>query len=158
MFSSSLRFGTAGLRALLGPGSARLNLLTVRKATIGVSMFLLQRYGTEAQKRGVSISFDNRHFSKEFRDEASRVLNDFGIPVYTFHDPHPTPELSFTVRQTHSIGGIMITASHNPKEYSGYKFYDEKGCQGVYDTIDGLIRVIDGLPGELDVTYKPVDE
>lgn len=158
MFSSSLRFGTAGLRALLGPGSARLNLLTVRKATIGVSMFLLQRYGTEAQKRGVSISFDNRHFSKEFRDEASRVLNDFGIPVYTFHDPHPTPELSFTVRQTHSIGGIMITASHNPKEYNGYKFYDEKGCQGVYDTIDGLIRVIDGLPGELDVTYKPVDE
>ncbi|MFA6624376.1 MAG: phospho-sugar mutase [Bacilli bacterium] len=158
MFSSDLSFGTAGMRALLGPGSARLNILTVRRATIGVGLFLLRKYGEEAKRRGVAISFDNRHFSKEFRDTASKVLNDMGIKVFTFLDPHPTPELSYTVRINSCVGGLMITASHNPREYNGYKFYDEKGCQGVYDIIDGLISVITSLPDELNVTYDSVPE
>lgn len=157
MFSSDLHFGTAGMRALLGPGSARLNLLTVRRATIGVALFLLEKYGQEACKtRGFAISFDNRHYSKEFRDTAAKVLTELGFNVYTFRDPHPTPELSYTVRFFHCVGGLMLTASHNPKEYNGYKFYDEEGCQGVYEVIDGLIAKIDSLPDELHVSYTPI--
>ncbi len=159
MFSSDLAFGTAGMRALLGPGSARLNNLTVRKATIGVANFLLRKYGAEAARnRGFAISFDNRHYSKEFRDTASKVLTEMGFNVYTFRDPHPTPELSYTVRHLNCVGGLMLTASHNPKEYNGYKFYDEKGCQGVYRIIDGVIASIKALPDELSCTYEKVPE
>ena len=157
MFSTDLSFGTAGMRALLGPGSARLNILTVRRATIGVGLFLKQKYGPVALKRGVAISFDNRHYSKEFRDIATKVLREMGYNIFTFKDPHSTPELSYTVRKNNCAGGLMITASHNPREYNGYKFYDEKGCQGVYDTIDGLIEIIKGLDDELTVTYEKVD-
>ncbi len=157
MFSSSLAFGTGGMRALLGPGSARLNLLTVRRATIGVGKFLLKKYGPAACKeRGFAISFDNRHMSKEFRDTCVQVLTEMGFDVYTFRDPHPTPELSYTVRHFRCVGGVMITASHNPKEYNGYKFYDEKGCQGVYEIVDQLISVITSLPDELQVDYEKV--
>lgn len=159
MFSASLSFGTAGMRALLGPGCTRLNLLTVRRATIGVAEFLLSYYPSEeARTRGVAISFDNRHMSKEFRDIAAQVLTDRGINVFTFHDPHPTPELSYAVRKLHCAGGIMITASHNGKAYNGYKFYDEKGCQGVYEVIDKLIAIIDALPNELEVSYPVVSD
>ncbi len=159
MFSSDLHFGTAGMRALLGPGSARLNILTVRRATIGVAQFLLSKYGKEAcRERGFAISFDNRHYSKEFRDTAGKVLTELGFNVFTFRDPHPTPELSYTVRHLHCVGGLMITASHNPKEYNGYKVYDEEGCQAVYENIDGLIKEIDALKDELNVTYTPVEE
>lgn len=159
MFGSNLSFGTAGLRALLGPGTSRMNSLTVRRATIGVSRFILNRYGSqEASSRGVAISFDNRHYSKEFRDIACKVFIEQGIKVYTFHNPHPTPELSYAIRKLNCLGGIMITASHNQREYNGYKFYDEKGCQGVYETIDELISIINSLPDELSVKYHPVDE
>ncbi len=154
MFSSDLHFGTAGMRALLGPGSSRLNALTVRKATIGVGRYLLQRFPHDAKKRGVAISFDNRHHSKEFRDIAAEILNSIGINVFTFRDPHPTPELSYTVRYQGCVAGLMITASHNPKEYNGYKFYDEKGCQGVYAPIQNLISVIEGLPDEIHVEIE----
>lgn len=156
MFSSDLHFGTAGMRALLGPGSARLNVLTVRRATIGVANYLLKAFGKDACKeRGFAISFDNRHYSKEFRDIAAKVLSELGFRVFTFRDPHPTPELSYSVRHLHCVGGLMITASHNPKEYNGYKVYDAEGCQAVYDTIDGLIKEIDSLSDELSVTYTP---
>lgn len=159
MFSSDLHFGTAGMRALLGPGSARLNILTVRRATIGVADYLLSKFGKEdCKKRGFAISFDNRHYSKEFRDTAAKVLTDKGFDVFTFKDPHPTPELSYTVRHLHCVGGLMITASHNPKEYNGYKVYDDEGCQAVYDNITGLIKEIDSLSDELTVTYTPVEE
>ena len=159
MFSTNLAFGTGGMRALLGPGSARLNLLTVRRATIGVGKFLLSKYGPDAcKKRGFAISFDNRHMSKEFRDICCKVLTEMGFDVYTFLNPHPTPELSYTVRHFHCVGGVMITASHNPKEYNGYKFYDEKGCQGVYEIVDQLISVITSLPNELTVDYEKVDK
>lgn len=156
MFSSDLHFGTAGMRALLGPGSARLNVLTVRRATIGVANYLLKTFGKDAcRERGFAISFDNRHYSKEFRDIAAKVLSELGFRVFTFRDPHPTPELSYSVRHLHCVGGLMITASHNPKEYNGYKVYDAEGCQAVYDTIDGLIKEIDSLSDELSVTYTP---
>ena len=154
MFSSSLYFGTAGVRSILGPGSSRLNTLTVKRMTVGVALFLLKNYTLkDCKERGVAISFDNRHYSKEFRDIAAKVLTEMGISVHTFIDPHPTPELSYTVRKLHCIGGIMITASHNTKEYNGYKFYDENGCQGVYEHIDDLIKIINELPDELEITY-----
>lgn len=159
MFSSNLAFGTAGMRALLGPGCARLNILTVRRATIGVGNFLLSYYSAdEARRRGIAISFDNRHFSKEFRDTATEVLTNMGINVFTFREPHPTPELSYTVRKLHCVGGIMLTASHNSKEYNGYKYYDENGCQGVYEVIDKLISIIEALPDELEVSYPIVSD
>ncbi len=159
MFSGDLEFGTGGMRALIGPGSARFNTLTVRRATIGVARYLLNRYGPAAAKeRGFAISFDNRHFSKEFRDVAAKVLTDHGFTVYTFNDPHPTPELSYTVRHFNCIGGLMLTASHNPREYHGYKVYDEKGCQCVYESVDRLIEVINSLPDELTVNYHRVKD
>ena len=159
MFSGDLEFGTGGMRALIGPGSARFNTLTVRRATIGVAKYLLGKYGpAAARERGFAISFDNRHFSKEFRDTAAKVLTDMGFTVYTFHDPHPTPELSYTVRLNNCIGGLMLTASHNPREYHGYKVYDEKGCQCVYESVDQLIEVINSLPDELAVNYNLVRE
>lgn len=152
MFNGDLKFGTGGMRALLGPGSARLNLLTVRRATIGVCKFLTEKY----KKGAVAISFDNRHYSKEFRDECSKIFNEFGFDVYTFKDPHPTPELSYTVRHLKCIAGLMLTASHNPKEYNGYKLYDEDGCQAVYENVDAVIKMIDSLDDEIDVTYTPL--
>lgn len=158
MFSSYIHFGTAGMRALLGPGTSRLNALTVNRAAIGLGKYLLKTYGDEAKKRGIAISFDNRHYSKEFRDISSKIFNEMGMPVYTFRDPHPTPELSYTVRALHCIAGVMITASHNNREYNGYKVYDENGCQGCYGFIDGLIAEIDSLPDELHVSYEKVAE
>ena len=142
MFSTYIHFGTAGMRALLGPGTSRLNLITVRKAAIGLADFLLVTYKDEVRKRGIAISFDNRHYSREFRDLSAKIFNEMGIPVFTFRDPHPTPELSYTVRKLHCIAGVMITASHNNREYNGYKIYDQKGCQAVYDFIDGIISKI----------------
>ena len=159
MFGSNITFGTAGLRALLGPGTSRMNSLIVRRASIGVARYIMNRFGfQEASTRGLAISFDNRHYSKEFRDIACKVFIEHGIKVYTFHNPHPTPELSYTIRKLNCLGGIMITASHNQREYNGYKFMDEKGCQGVYETIDELINVISSLPDELSVSYHALDE
>jgi phosphoglucomutase len=159
MFGANLAFGTGGMRALLGPGNGRMNLLTVRRATIGISDFLLKRYGPHAAlERGVAISFDNRHYSTDFQAVAAKVLTERGFTVYTFKEPHPTPELSYSVRMNNCVGGIMITASHNPKEYNGYKFYDEKGCQGVYAIVDEAIKAIDALPDELTVSYVKVPE
>ena len=159
MFEEDLAFGTAGLRALLGPGSSRMNIFTVKRATIGVAKFLLGKYGRETcASRGAVISFDNRHYSKEFRDIAAKVLSEHGIKVYTFNDPHPTPELSFAIRKLNALGGIMITASHNSREYNGYKFYDDQGCQGVYEQITRLMDIINDLPNEIEVSYNPVSE
>lgn len=158
MFSTYIHFGTAGMRALLGPGTSRLNLITVRKAAIGLANYLLSTYNDEVRERGIAISFDNRHYSKEFRDLSAKIFNEMGIPVYTFRDPHPTPELSYTVRKLNAIAGVMITASHNNREYNGYKIYDQKGCQAVYEFIDGIIKTINELPDELHVDYNKVDE
>lgn len=158
MFGKDLEFGTGGIRALLGPGSNRLNILTVRRATIGVCNFLRQKYRFDDEKKSVAISFDNRHFSKEFRDIASKVFTEYGFDVYTFNDPHPTPELSYTVRKLKCVAGVMITASHNPKEYNGYKLYDEDGCQAVYKNVEDVIFAIKLLPDEIDCTYNKIDD
>ena len=152
-FFKDVEFGTAGMRGVLGPGTNRLNYFTVRKATVGFAQYLLEKY-ENAKEMGVVISHDNRHFSREFTLLTSEILNDFGIKTYIFDALRPTPELSFAVRYCKACGGVMITASHNPKEYNGYKVYDETGCQLVPEKISRLVELIGLLPDELHVEYE----
>ena len=154
-FFKNVEFGTAGMRGVLGPGTNRLNDFTVKKATVGFAIYLLEKY-SDASEKGVVISHDNRHCSRSFTLLCAKTLTEFGIKTYIFDSLRPTPELSFAVRYLHCVGGIMITASHNPKEHNGYKVYDETGCQLVPDKIKRLVEVIGELPNELDVTYEPV--
>lgn len=125
-FYKDLEFGTAGLRGVIGYGSNRMNKYTVGKATQGLAEFILKQ-GT--QDKGVAISFDSRHMSKEFSEETALCLNANGIKTYIFDSLRPVPELSFTVRELKCTAGIMITASHNPPEYNGYKVYWDDGAQ-----------------------------
>jgi phosphoglucomutase len=97
-------------------------------------MYLLEKF-PDAKTRGVVISHDNRHLSRQFTLESARLLNEMGLKAYIFDSLRPTPELSYAVRYLHTVGGIMVTASHNPKQYNGYKVYDENGCQLVPDKI-----------------------
>ena len=154
-FFKDVEFGTGGMRGILGPGTNRLNEFTVRKATVGFAKYLLEKYET-AKESGVVISHDNRHMSREFTLLAAKIFSEFGIKTYIFDSLRPTPELSFAVRKVKAVGGIMVTASHNPKEHNGYKVYDETGCQLVPDKIARLLEIIASLPNELDVTYEPV--
>ena len=127
-FYAPLEFGTAGMRGVLGVGINRMNVYTVRQATEGLATFM-DTLDEEVKQRGVAISYDSRHHSQEFAFESARVLGAHGIPTYVFESLRPTPELSFTVRHLHTYAGIMITASHNPKQYNGYKIYGEDGAQ-----------------------------
>ena len=152
-FFKDVEFGTAGMRGVLGPGTNRLNDFTVKKATVAFGKYLLEKFDN-AKEAGVVISHDNRHMSREFTLLSAKVLNDLGLKTYIFDSLRPTPELSFAVRYLKACGGIMITASHNPKQYNGYKVYDETGCQLVPDKIERLLEIIAELPNELDVEYK----
>lgn len=147
-FFQDITFGTAGMRGILGPGTNRMNLFTVRKATVGFGKYLLKKY---TGKVSCAISHDNRYMSREFTLESARILNEMGIDTYIFDSLRPTPELSFAVRVQKCSGGIMITASHNPKEDNGYKVYDEEGCQLVPSKIKDLIEIIGTLGDELNV-------
>ncbi|MDD5853869.1 MAG: phospho-sugar mutase [Lachnospiraceae bacterium] len=125
-FYRELEFGTAGLRGVIGAGTNRMNIYTVRKATQGLANYII---GQNGQNKGVAIAFDSRHMSPEFADEAALCLNANGIKAYVFESLRPTPELSYAVRKLSCIAGINITASHNPPEYNGYKVYWEDGAQ-----------------------------
>ena len=127
-FSSYMSFGTAGLRAKMGAGTSMMNLFTVAHTTAGLAK-LIRDLGEDACRRGVVIAYDSRNNSKEFALRSAAVLFDYDIKVYLFDAPRPTPELSFAVRELGCIAGINITASHNPKEYNGYKVYGEDGAQ-----------------------------
>lgn len=127
-FYKDLEFGTGGLRGILGAGSNRMNIYTVRKATQGLANFILQDEEFKT-KNSVAIAYDSRRMSPEFADEAARVLAANGIKAYVFESLRPTPELSFAVRELNCISGIVITASHNPPEYNGYKAYWSDGAQ-----------------------------
>jgi phosphoglucomutase len=149
-FYKALEFGTGGLRGVLGAGTNRLNVYTVRKVTLGLANYI-RRFGEEAQKRGVVIAHDPRYMSKEFTEEAALVLAHEGIKAYIFEGLRPTPELSFAVRELRAIAGIVITASHNPPEYNGYKVYWEDGGQLPPETADQVIAEIDLIKNELEV-------
>lgn len=127
-FYAPMEFGTAGMRGVMGPGINRMNIYTVRQATEGLANFMDTLDFTD-KKRGVAISFDSRYHSQEFALEAAGVLGKHGIPSFVFDSMRPTPELSFTVRDLNTYAGIMITASHNPKQYNGYKIYGPDGGQ-----------------------------
>lgn len=150
-FYTSLKFGTAGMRGLLGPGPNRMNIYTIRKANVGFAKYILTL--PEGKERGVAIAHDNRYYSKEFARESAEVLAYYGIKSYLFEDLRPTPELSFAVRHLGCAGGIMITASHNPKEYNGYKVYDDTGCQLVPELIDQVIGFVDEIKDELALRF-----
>ena len=125
-FYRQLEFGTGGLRGVIGAGTNRMNIYTLRQATQGLANYIISQNG---QSKGVAIAYDSRIMSKEFADEAALCLNANGIKAYVFPSLRPTPELSFSVRELHCISGIVITASHNPREYNGYKVYWEDGAQ-----------------------------
>ncbi len=149
-FFKDIEFGTGGLRGILGPGTNRMNYFTIKRVTVALGIYL-KEFHQHAREKGVAISHDNRHFSREFALECSDILNQMGIKTYLFDSLRPTPELSYAVRYKKCDAGIMITASHNPKEYNGYKVYDETGCQMVPSKIEPLIRIINKLPNELEV-------
>lgn len=156
-FRCSMQFGTGGLRGVLGAGTNRMNIYTVRKATQGYADFVKQQ-GDTAVNRGVAIAYDNRWGSKEFAENTAGVLAANGIKVYLFESLRPMPELSFAVRELRCFGGVMITASHNPPRYNGYKLYDETGCQLVPRYTDQLIRYIDAVEDELHIACLPLEE
>ena len=125
-FYQDLAFGTAGLRGKVGVGTNRMNVYTVGRATQGIADFITS-CGEEAMEKGVVIAHDPRHMSKEFSRLAADIFSANGIKVYTFPDLRPTPELAYMIRHLGAVSGINITASHNPKEYNGYKAYWEDG-------------------------------
>ena len=141
-FYQDLKFGTAGLRGVVGAGTNRMNFYTVGKATQGIADYIAE-HGEEAKKKGVVIAHDPRHFSKEFSQLTASILAANGIHVYVFPDLRPTPELACMIRRLHTISGINITASHNPPEYNGYKAYWEDGCQVSSDVADGMTEKIE---------------
>ena len=129
LFRKDLGFGTGGIRGIIGPGSANINRYVVRRATAGFALLLLERFGEAAKSRGIAVAWDSRHFSKEIAEETALTLAAYGIRAFLFDEVSATPLLSFAVRRLHCAGGVVITASHNAKEYNGYKAYDETGCQ-----------------------------
>lgn len=149
-FFKDIEFGTAGMRGLLGAGTARMNIYTVRKATIAFGRFLSAKFPDAAQ-RGIVISHDNRFKSREFTLDTAKTLNQMGINTYIFDSLRPTPELSYAVRYLNCVGGVMITASHNPKEYNGYKIYDEFGAQLVPTKLAPMLVIIDNMPPAIEV-------
>lgn len=137
-FYQDLAFGTGGIRGIMGAGSNRMNRYTIEKATAGFAAYLLSKHKRQAMERGVVIAYDSRLNSREFAIDAALVLAAYGIHVSIFEKLTPTPVLSFAVRHLQAVGGIVITASHNTKEYNGYKVYDEYGCQLIPEEAEGL--------------------
>jgi phosphoglucomutase len=147
-FYKNLEFGTGGMRGEIGPGTNRMNIYTVRKASEGLARYI-QSFGEEAKKRGVAIAYDSRHKSPEFAMEAAKTLATHGIQTYVFDELRPTPELSFAVRYLNAFSGIVITASHNPPEYNGYKVYGEDGGQLPPKEADAVIEYVNQVENEL---------
>ncbi|MBQ8339438.1 MAG: phospho-sugar mutase [Clostridia bacterium] len=157
-FYTAMAFGTAGMRGLIGAGINRMNRYTVRKATLGFAQYLKQYGGAETAKKGVVIAHDNRRMSREFCLETAGVLAAEGIQTYIFDDLRTTPQLSFTVRHLGAAGGVVITASHNPPEYNGYKLYDAEGCQLMPRYTDVLSGMIDRIEDPLAIRSLTVEE
>lgn len=140
-FGAELEFGTAGMRGIIGYGTNKMNIYTVKRATQGLAEFI-KTLGETAMARGVAISYDTRYKSDEFARAAAEVLAANGIKAYLFDDVHPVPMLSFAVRNLKTVAGIMVTASHNPKEYNGYKVYGEDGAQMSPEDTDVVVKFI----------------
>lgn len=147
-FGKNLEFGTAGMRGIIGMGTNMMNVFTVMQATQGLAEYI-KTLGAKAMKRGVVISYDTRRFSYEFAYASAIVLRTNGIKTYIFSDVHPVPMLSYAVRELKTIAGIMITASHNPKEYNGYKVYGEDGAQMSPEATKEVVQFIESIGSPL---------
>ncbi len=156
-FYKNLEFGTGGMRGIVGPGTNRMNVYTIRKANEGFAQYLLQK-GDAVKEQGIVIAYDCRHFSPEFAMESAKVMASHGIKAYVFETLRPTPELSFAVRHLNAAGGIVVTASHNPPEYNGYKIYDETGCQLVPADADQVVALVDAIENPFAIEVKSEDE
>ncbi|MDI6617159.1 MAG: phospho-sugar mutase [Clostridiales bacterium] len=156
MFYKDLEFGTGGLRGIIGPGTNRMNIYVVRRASQGISNYI-KRFGESAKLRGVAIAYDSRHKSREFAMEAASVFAGNGIKAYVFDDLRPTPELSYAVRKLSAIAGVVITASHNPPEYNGYKVYWEDGAQVSLDAANEIQAEINNVSDFSHILYKNLD-
>lgn len=150
LFYKNLEFGTGGMRGEIGPGTNRMNIYTVRKASFGLAQYLLSK-GEESAKRGVVISYDPRYKSSEFALEVAKTVGKLGIKAYLFKELRPTPELSFAVRHFGAAAGVMVTASHNPPEYNGYKVYGDDGGQLPPKEADELISYVNQVENELSL-------
>lgn len=145
MFFSPLEFGTAGMRGVLDVGTNRMNVFTVKRATQGLAQYIIS-LGEEAMKRGIVISYDTRRFSSEFAICVAKVLAENGVNAYLFEDVRPVPMCSFAIRHLNAIGAVMITASHNPKIYNGYKVYGDDGAQMSPESTDKVVEFINKTP------------
>ncbi|GAX04766.1 phosphoglucomutase [Secundilactobacillus pentosiphilus] len=154
-FTKPMAFGTAGMRGLIGPGIGEMNIYTVGSAAEGLARFM-DTLDDKDKQRGVAISFDSRYHSREFAHHSAQVLGAHGIPSYVFDDIRPTPELSFAVRHLHTYAGIMITASHNPKQYNGFKIYGPDGGQMPPKAADQITEYVNGIDNMF--TIKTVKE
>ena len=155
-FYTNLEFGTAGMRGLIGAGTNRINIYVVRQATEGLARLIESKGGNE-KERGVAIAYDSRHFSPEFAFESAAVLAKYGIKSYVFESLRPTPELSFAVRHLNCFAGIMITASHNPAPFNGYKVYGEDGGQMPPHDADALTTYIRAIDNPFAVEVADVE-
>ena len=155
-FYTNLEFGTAGMRGLIGAGTNRINIYVVRQATEGLARLIESKGGNE-KERGVAIAYDSRHFSPEFAFESAAVLAKHGIKSYVFESLRPTPELSFAVRHLNCFAGIMITASHNPAPFNGYKVYGEDGGQMPPHDADALTTYIRAIENPFAVEVADVE-
>lgn len=147
-FYKNLEFGTGGMRGKIGPGTNRMNIYTVRKAAEGLASYVNDQ---GMSKRGVAIAYDSRYMSKEFAVETAKVLGRHGIPSYVFTSLRPTPELSFAVRHLKAAAGVVVTASHNPPEYNGFKAYNEDGGQLPPAQAEVMIDFVNQVENELNV-------
>ena len=155
-FYQEIVFGTAGLRGICGAGTNRMNVLTVGRATQGIAAYILN--SGEDPKRGVVIAYDCRYHSKEFSEYAAEIFAGNGIPAYLFPSMRPTPELSFAIRKTGAVSGVNMTASHNPKEYNGYKVYWSDGAQISGAVSDGMLKEISKLDFFDEFARIPLEE
>lgn len=155
-FYTNLEFGTAGMRGLVGAGTNRINIYVVRQATEGLARLIESKGGNE-KERGVAIAYDSRHFSPEFAFESAAVLAKHGIKSYVFESLRPTPELSFSVRHLNCFAGIMVTASHNPAPFNGYKVYGEDGGQMPPHDADALTTYIRAIENPFAVEVADVE-
>ena len=156
-FYTNLEFGTAGMRGYIGAGTNRINIYVVRQATEGLAQ-LIKTKGDDVKKRGVAIAYDSRHFSQEFAFESAQVLAKHGIKAYVFESLRPTPELSFTVRHLGTFAGIMVTASHNPAPFNGYKVYGEDGGQMPPFDADALTDFIRAINDPFSIELADLEE
>ncbi|MCX4384422.1 MAG: phospho-sugar mutase, partial [Clostridia bacterium] len=149
-FGGELEFGTAGMRGIIGCGMNMMNIYTVMRASEGLSRYI-SSLGEEAKKRGVVISYDTRRKSRLFAEKSAGVLAKNGIKAYLFSEVHPVPMLSYAVRYLKTVAGVMITASHNPKEYNGYKVYGEDGAQMSPEATEVVVKEIEKITDYLSV-------